>query len=67
MLTPEQVKQQFRARGETFADWARARGYRPNQVVRVINGFEKCIRGQAHDIAVQLGIKADPNQPTDTN
>lgn len=61
-MTPEQLKAQFRARGQTFSQWARERGYRPQQVLRLINGFDKGHRGKAHEIAVQLGIKADPKK-----
>ena len=62
MATPEQVKKEFRARGETFTDWAKARGYRPEQVLRVLNGFDKGARGKAHEIAVNLGLKPDPTK-----
>lgn len=61
-MTPEQIKSQFRARGETFTQWARDHGYRPQQVLRVINGFDKGHRGNAHVIAVKLGLKPDPTK-----
>lgn len=57
-MTPEQIKKQFRARGHSFSQWARENGYRPNQVLRVLNGFDKGHRGKAHDIAVKLGLKS---------
>lgn len=63
-MTPDQLKQHFRANGMTFTQWAKDHGYRPNQVLRVLNGFDKCTRGAAHDIAVKLGLKPDPSQTT---
>jgi gp16 family phage-associated protein len=56
-MTPEEIKTAFRARGETFSQWARDRGYRPHQVIRVLNGFDKAYYGKAHKIAVELGLK----------
>ncbi len=61
-MTPDQLKQQFRANGTTFTQWAKDNGYRPNQVLRVLNGFDKGSRGAAHDIAVKLGLKPDPTK-----
>lgn len=57
-MTPEQVKAKFRAQGKTFSEWARTNGFRPNQVTRVLNGFDKGHYGKAHDIAVKLGLKS---------
>ncbi|MBK5145961.1 DNA-binding protein [Budviciaceae bacterium BWR-B9] len=56
-MTPEQVKLAFQKRGETFTAWAKANGYQPIEVYRVLNGFAKCKYGKAHDIAVKLGLK----------
>ncbi|MCO1335344.1 DNA-binding protein [Microbulbifer sp. ANSA003] len=61
LLTPDQVKAQFRAQGLTVTQWAEERGYPRNAVYRVLNSFDKAIYGRAHEIAVALGIKADPN------
>lgn len=58
VLTPDQVKQRFKQRGETVSKWAEENGFRPNAVYRVLNGFDKCHYGKAHDIAVALGLKA---------
>lgn len=57
ILTPEQVKQQFRQRGVTITQWADERGYKRHAVYRVLNGFDKAYYGQAHEIAVKLGLK----------
>ena len=59
-LTPEQVKAKLRARGVTCSDWARQHGYSPQKVIRLLNGYEKGHYGQSHEIAVKLGLKADP-------
>ncbi|WP_374351648.1 DNA-binding protein [Chitinimonas sp.] len=60
--TPEQVKQSFRQSGMTFTDWARNNGYPKNAVYRVLNGFDKANYGRAHEIAVKLGLKPNPEQ-----
>lgn len=57
ILTREQVKAGFRRRGETVSGWARDHGYKPQKVLRVLNGFEKGHYGTAHEIAVKLGLK----------
>ena len=56
--TPEQVKSEFHNKGWTFSGWAREHGYREQEVYRVLNGFSKGKYGQAHEIAVKLGLKA---------
>jgi gp16 family phage-associated protein len=56
-MTAEQVKSNFRKHGQTISGWARDNGYKPNTVIRVLNGFDKCHYGRAHEIAVKLGMK----------
>lgn len=51
------VKQQFYARGEGIAQWATANGFSAAMVYSVLSGRSKARRGQAHLIAVALGIK----------
>lgn len=63
-LTAEQVRQRFRAAGTTFTQWAQERGYKRHAVYRVLNGFDKAHYGQAHEIAVALGLK--PSAPDNT-
>ncbi|WP_232301200.1 DNA-binding protein [Gilvimarinus agarilyticus] len=58
VLTPNQVKERFRARGITVTQWAEEQGYRRDAVYRVLNGFDKANYGRAHEIAVALGLKA---------
>ncbi len=57
-LSPEQVKERFRARGITVTQWAEENGYPRNAVYRVLNGFDKARYGRAHEIAVALGLKS---------
>lgn len=59
--TAAEIKQQMRREGKTSSAWAREHGYSPNKVIRVLNGFDKGHYGLAHEIAVKLGMKEDPN------
>jgi gp16 family phage-associated protein len=55
--TPGQVKAEFLRRGDTITAWAREHGFNANQVVAVLSGRNKGLRGNAHNIAIMLGIK----------
>ena len=57
MKTPEQVKADLRRNGVTVTAWARAHGVTRLSVHRVMSGKSKCYRGDAHRIAVLLGLK----------
>lgn len=57
-LTEEQVRMTFIATGTTVADWARERGFSISLTRMVLAGKRKCLRGQSHEIAVALGLKA---------
>lgn len=59
----EDVKAQFRAEGLTLAAWARAKGFNPRTVYRVLSGEIKGGYGEAHRIAVALGLKEEPAEP----
>lgn len=59
-MTPQEVKDHFRARGESAAGWADKNGYDRAVVYRVLNGRSACWRGKPHEVAVALGIKPDP-------
>lgn len=50
----------FIARGETVAEWAKDHGFDPQLVYAVLAGRLAARRGQAHRIAVALGLKANP-------
>lgn len=56
-IKPEQLKQQYKREGKSFAQWARDNGYSYHDVIRVLNGFSKAQRGRGHEIAVKLGLK----------
>ena len=60
MSTPQQVRERMRRDGKTLKQWAVENGYRPNNVYRVMGGIDKGYYGQAHEIAVRLGLKS-PN------
>jgi gp16 family phage-associated protein len=53
----EQVKDRLRREGVCVKHWARDQGFDYLAVIRVLNGFTKGHRGEAHRIAVALGIK----------
>lgn len=57
LLTAEQVRKRFEQGGLAMSDWARAKGFNPVLVRTVIAGRRKCLRGQSHKIAVELGMK----------
>ena len=56
-LSPEELKKQFKQNGITFSAWARDHGYRPQEVIRVVNGFSKANYGKGFEIAKKLGLK----------
>ena len=58
--TPSQVREQFREDGETVTGWAKAHGFSRGAVYAVLGGRAKGDRGEAHKIAVALGIKRQP-------
>jgi len=55
--TREQVKEEFRASGVTFKDWARRNGFSEAVVYSVMNDGRPSVRGEAHRVAVALGLK----------
>lgn len=62
-MTPQQIKAQFRERGESVGAWADAHGFPRDVVYRVLNGGSPAWRGQPHKVALALGLKAAPKQP----
>ncbi|MCE4555590.1 DNA-binding protein [Pelomonas cellulosilytica] len=54
------VRADFNERGESIADWSRQHGFHPNAVYQVLGGYTQAMRGNAHRIAVALGIKQSP-------
>lgn len=59
-MTPDQVKERFRAQGIPVSKWADDNGYRRSDVYRILNGFSAMQRGLQHEIAVKLGLKPAP-------
>lgn len=57
----ERAKQHFYATGVSVADWARARGFNLQLTYSVLSGRLRAKRGQAHHIAIALGLKAPPD------
>ena len=54
--TPQQVRDEFDRCGVSIAEWARANGFEPPLVYRVLRG-SVARRGKSHEIAVRLGLK----------
>lgn len=68
--TAEEVREAFRDSGISITQWAISNGFSPNLVFEVLSGRKKAIRGQAHQIAVKLGLKEghivkDPSKALD--
>ncbi|GBL46236.1 phage DNA-binding protein [Sulfuriferula multivorans] len=60
-MNSEAAKQRIRAQGITITEWACREGYPRVDVYRVLNGQYKGHYGKAHEIAVKLGLKANPD------
>ena len=61
--TREEVRQEFARHGWSYSAWAKQRGYSADLVREIVNDDErnprrKCIRGESHNIAVELGLKS---------
>jgi gp16 family phage-associated protein len=57
LRTSEDVRRELALRGISVSDWAREMGYSPGLVHQVLAGRLRCKRGQAHKVAVALGLK----------
>ena len=57
LKTLEEARDYFRDSGIAVSDWAKANGVKRHSVYEVLRGNRKCLRGEAHKIAVLLGIK----------
>ena len=53
------VRKKLRSEGITVVEWAKRNGFKLCSVRAVIYGHNKGHFGQAHEIAVALGIKND--------
>lgn len=57
LRTAADVRAEFQRKGISISGWAIANGFSTNLVFEVLGGRKKCLRGQAHNIAVKLGLK----------
>ena len=57
----DDVRRRFVAEGISIRAWATMRGYNPRTVYAVLTGQLACRYGISHQIAVDLGLKADPD------
>lgn len=59
-ISGDEVRRQLRQEGMTIPDWAREHGFPVRTVRAVIYGHNKGHYGQAHLVAVALGMKDKP-------
>ncbi|MEG1971297.1 MAG: DNA-binding protein [Burkholderiaceae bacterium] len=57
LRTAGEARQALQDKGVSITQWALANRFSPNLVFEVLGGRKKGVRGQAHNIAVKLGIK----------
>ena len=53
-----QARRYFHTTGQSITSWAQTHGVNPATVYEVLAGRKKCLRGDAHKVAVKLGIKS---------
>ena len=56
--TLKDVRARFEAEGIAVSAWAKQRGFAPHLVYAILSGRTRGRRGEAHKIAVALGLKA---------
>ena len=62
LKTRVQIRQEFAQRGQSITGWARQYGFSPVMAQHILNDNDhnpkrKCLRGESHNIAVQLKLK----------
>lgn len=62
LKTRQQVREEFNRKGWSYSAWARKHSYSAALVREILIDSDtsprrKCLRGESHNIAVQLGIK----------
>lgn len=57
LKTLTEAREEFRRTGKSISSWARDNAVPPGTVYQVLGGYKKCERGDAHKVAVLLGIK----------
>lgn len=58
LRTPEQARAELLRKGVSVTQWSIANGFSPNLVFAVLSNRRRPTRGQTHQIAVALGVKA---------
>ena len=58
LRSPDEIRKELAYRGISISEWARDMGFSPGLVHQVLAGRLKCVRGQAHKVAVVLGLKS---------
>jgi len=56
-----EIKQSFAENGTSIAAWSVRHRFNPALVYAVLRQERKCLRGQSHEIAIALGLKAAPS------
>lgn len=57
LKTLQEVRAEFNRIGKPVSKWADEHGFHRSLVYAVLGGRKKCNRGNAHKIAVLLGLK----------
>ena len=63
LKTPQEVREELRRKGVSITQWAVGNKFSPNLVFAVLSGSRTPTRGQTHNIAVALGLKAGEIHP----
>ena len=58
--TPDEVKAWLERHGVTIQEWANAHGFKPAVVYTLLEGRTRGTRGEAHRVAIALGMKLAP-------
>jgi gp16 family phage-associated protein len=58
LRTGDEIRREFALRGIAVSEWALANHVSAPLTYQVLAGKKRCLRGQSHDIAVLLGMKA---------
>lgn len=61
--TAEEVREWFYTAGMSYKEWAAPHGYNPDVVGDLLRGKSIGRRGQAHNVAVRLGMKLGTVNP----
>jgi gp16 family phage-associated protein len=55
--SPQEIRTELKKHGISITCWAKRRGFSPGLVYQVLAGRLKCKHGDAHRVAVALGLK----------